>query len=150
MICKHCGKEMPEGSTFCMECGTRFEIVENENNSNVEDTKIPGQEQAQPAEGNEVQSNNVKTENGQVEKSNRKGDAEKTLKLPPLITVLLLVIGIGVAYLSIAQFRQSNTIADMDSMGQLSILQQVEEALEISFEPEELMEMEDVSSHLRS
>ncbi len=36
-----------------------------------------------------------------------------------------------------------------DSMGQLNILQQVEEALEISFEPEELMEMEDVSDIIK-
>lgn len=36
-----------------------------------------------------------------------------------------------------------------DSMGQLNILQQVEAALEISFEPEELMEMEDVSDIIK-
>lgn len=36
-----------------------------------------------------------------------------------------------------------------DSMGQLSILQQVEEALDISFEPEELMEMEDVNDIIK-
>lgn len=31
-----------------------------------------------------------------------------------------------------------------DSMGQMAILQQVEEAFDISFEPEEMMDMEDV------
>lgn len=31
-----------------------------------------------------------------------------------------------------------------DSMGQMAILQQVEEAFDISFEPEEMMDIEDV------
>lgn len=31
-----------------------------------------------------------------------------------------------------------------DSMGQMAVLQQVEEAFDISFEPEEMMDMEDV------
>lgn len=48
---------------------------------------------------------------------------------------------------------EQTTVGDFpgwDSMGQLSILQQVEEALEISFEPEELMEMEDVSDIIKA
>lgn len=48
----------------------------------------------------------------------------------------------------VENITDKTTIGDFpgwDSMGQLSILQQVEETLDISFEPEELMEMEDVS-----
>ena len=47
----------------------------------------------------------------------------------------------------VSNITEQTTIGDFpgwDSMGQLSILQQVEEVLEISFEPEELMEIEDV------
>lgn len=37
-----------------------------------------------------------------------------------------------------------------DSMGQMAILQQVEEAFEISFEPEEMMEIEDVNDIVKA
>ena len=37
-----------------------------------------------------------------------------------------------------------------DSMGQMAIIQQVEEAFEISFEPEEMMEMEDVNDIVKA
>ncbi len=37
-----------------------------------------------------------------------------------------------------------------DSMGQMAILQQVEEAFEISFEPEEMMEFEDVNDIVKA
>jgi acyl carrier protein len=45
------------------------------------------------------------------------------------------------------------TIGDFpgwDSMGQLGILQQVEEKFDISFEPEEMMELEDVNDIVKS
>ncbi len=45
------------------------------------------------------------------------------------------------------------TIGDFpgwDSMGQLAILQQVEEKFDISFEPEEMMELEDVNDIVKS
>ena len=37
-----------------------------------------------------------------------------------------------------------------DSMGQMAILQQVEETFEISFEPEEMMEFEDVNDVVKA
>lgn len=37
-----------------------------------------------------------------------------------------------------------------DSMGQLSILQQVEDACDVSFEPEEMMELEDVNDIVKA
>lgn len=37
-----------------------------------------------------------------------------------------------------------------DSMGQMAILQQVEETFEISFEPEEMMEFEDVNDIVKA
>ncbi len=37
-----------------------------------------------------------------------------------------------------------------DSMGQMAILQQVEETFNISFEPEEMMEIEDVSDIVKA
>ena len=37
-----------------------------------------------------------------------------------------------------------------DSMGQMAIIQQVEETFEISFEPEEMMEMEDVNDIVKA
>lgn len=47
----------------------------------------------------------------------------------------------------------NSTIGDFpgwDSMGQLSILQKVEEEFGISFEPEEMMELEDVSDIVKA
>lgn len=52
----------------------------------------------------------------------------------------------------VENITDETTVGDFpgwDSMGQLNILQQVEEALEISFEPEELMEMEDVADIIK-
>ena len=45
------------------------------------------------------------------------------------------------------QINENSTIGDFpqwDSVGQLTILSTVEEAFEISFEPEEMMDIEDV------
>lgn len=39
---------------------------------------------------------------------------------------------------------------DWDSMGHLTILQQVEESLEINFDPEEMMDLEDVSDIIKA
>ncbi|MDD3970951.1 MAG: acyl carrier protein [Clostridia bacterium] len=39
---------------------------------------------------------------------------------------------------------------DWDSMGHLAILQQVEESLEINFDPEEMMDLEDVSDIIKA
>lgn len=46
-----------------------------------------------------------------------------------------------------SEVTENSTVGDFpawDSMGHLSILSKVEEAFDISFEPEEMMEMEDV------
>ena len=46
-----------------------------------------------------------------------------------------------------------STIGDFpawDSMGHLTILQQVEEELEVSFEPEEMMDLEDVNDIIKA
>ena len=46
-----------------------------------------------------------------------------------------------------SEVNENSTVGDFpawDSVGHLSILSSVEEAFEISFEPEEMMEMEDV------
>ena len=47
----------------------------------------------------------------------------------------------------------NSTIGDFpawDSMGHLSILSNIEEAFDISFEPEEMMEMEDANDIVKS
>lgn len=46
-----------------------------------------------------------------------------------------------------SEVNETSTVGDFpawDSVGHLSILSSVEEAFDISFEPEEMMEMEDV------
>lgn len=46
-----------------------------------------------------------------------------------------------------SEVNENSTVGDFpawDSVGHLSILSSIEEAFEISFEPEEMMEMEDV------
>lgn len=46
-----------------------------------------------------------------------------------------------------SEVNENSTVGDFpawDSMGHLAILNAVEEAFDISFEPEEMMEMEDV------
>ena len=53
----------------------------------------------------------------------------------------------------VANVTMESTIGDFpswDSMGHLSILQQVEEECEVSFEPEEMMDLEDVSDIVKA
>lgn len=52
-----------------------------------------------------------------------------------------------------ANVTLESTIGDFpawDSMGHLTILQQVEEKLEVSFEPEEMMDLEDVNDIIKA
>ncbi len=47
----------------------------------------------------------------------------------------------------VSELSENSTVGDFpqwDSVGHLSIISQVEESFDISFEPEEMMEMEDV------
>lgn len=53
----------------------------------------------------------------------------------------------GICGVAPSEITETSTVGDYpqwDSVGHLSILSQVEEAFDISFEPEEMMEMEDV------
>ena len=53
----------------------------------------------------------------------------------------------GICNVEVSEVNENSTVGDFpqwDSVGHLSILSQVEEAFDISFEPEEMMEMEDV------
>lgn len=53
----------------------------------------------------------------------------------------------------VANVTLESTIGDFpawDSMGHLTILQQVEEDLEVSFEPEEMMDLEDVNDIIKA
>ena len=53
----------------------------------------------------------------------------------------------------VANVTLESTIGDFpawDSMGHLAILQQVEEELEVSFEPEEMMDLEDVNDIIKA
>ena len=53
----------------------------------------------------------------------------------------------GICTVEVSEINENSTVGDFpqwDSVGHLSILSQVEEAFDISFEPEEMMEMEDV------
>ena len=53
----------------------------------------------------------------------------------------------------VANLTLESTIGDFpawDSMGHLTILQQVEEELEVSFEPEEMMDLEDVNDIIKA
>lgn len=53
----------------------------------------------------------------------------------------------GICSVEVSEVSENSTVGDFpqwDSVGHLSILSQVEEAFDISFEPEEMMEMEDV------
>ena len=53
----------------------------------------------------------------------------------------------------VANVTMESTIGDFpswDSMGHLTILQQVEEDCEVSFEPEEMMDLEDVSDIVKA
>ena len=53
----------------------------------------------------------------------------------------------------VANVTMESTIGDFpgwDSMGHLTILQQVEEECAVSFEPEEMMDLEDVSDIVKA
>lgn len=53
----------------------------------------------------------------------------------------------------VTNIKLESTVGDFpawDSMGHLSILQQVEEACDINFEPEEMMEIEDVNDIIKA
>ena len=53
----------------------------------------------------------------------------------------------------VANVTLESTIGDFpawDSMGHLTILQQVEEELGVSFEPEEMMDLEDVNDIIKA
>ena len=53
----------------------------------------------------------------------------------------------------VANVTMESTIGDFpswDSMGHLTILQQVEEECEVSFEPEDMMDLEDVSDIVKA
>lgn len=53
-----------------------------------------------------------------------------------------------VSEVEVSEVTNESAIGDFpawDSMGQMAILQQVEEAFGIAFEPEEMMEIEDVN-----
>lgn len=51
------------------------------------------------------------------------------------------------------EVNENSTVGDFpgwDSMGHLSILQQVEESFDINFDPEEMMELEDVQDIVKA
>ncbi len=53
----------------------------------------------------------------------------------------------GICGVDVSEVSENSTVGDFpqwDSVGHLSILSKVEETFDISFEPEEMMEMEDV------
>ena len=53
----------------------------------------------------------------------------------------------GICGVEISEVTENSTVGDFpqwDSVGHLSILSKVEETFDISFEPEEMMEMEDI------
>lgn len=53
----------------------------------------------------------------------------------------------GICGVEVSEVTENSTVGDFpqwDSVGHLSILSKVEETFDISFEPEEMMEMEDV------
>jgi len=59
----------------------------------------------------------------------------------------------GVSGVDVNEVTLQSAVGDFpqwDSMGQMAIIQQVEEAFEISFEPEEMMEMEDVNDIVKA
>ena len=59
----------------------------------------------------------------------------------------------GVCEVTPAEVTEESTIGDFpawDSIGHLTILSQVEETFEINFEPEEMMELEDVSDIIKA
>ena len=58
-----------------------------------------------------------------------------------------------VSEVEVSEVTNESAIGDFpawDSMGQMAILQQVEETFGISFEPEEMMELEDVKDIVKA
>ncbi len=59
----------------------------------------------------------------------------------------------NVCMTDVSNVTLESTIGDFpewDSMGHLAILQQVEESLEINFDPEEMMDLEDVNDIVKA
>ena len=59
----------------------------------------------------------------------------------------------GVSGVDVNEVTLQSAVGDFpqwDSMGQMAIIQQVEETFEISFEPEEMMELEDVNDIVKA
>ena len=59
----------------------------------------------------------------------------------------------AVCDIAVSDVTLESTIGDFpswDSMGHLTILQQVEEACDINFEPEEMMDIEDVKDIIKA
>lgn len=59
----------------------------------------------------------------------------------------------SVCGVDVSNVTNNSAIGDFpqwDSMGQMAILQQVEGAFDISFEPEEMMDIEDVSDIIKA
>ncbi len=53
----------------------------------------------------------------------------------------------GICVVEVSEINENSTVGDFplwDSVGQLTILNKVEETFDFSFEPEEMMEIEDV------
>ena len=60
----------------------------------------------------------------------------------------VLEIIAGVLGVNVADITLESTVGDFpswDSLGQLNILQRVQDELEVEFEPEEMMDIEDVN-----
>lgn len=58
----------------------------------------------------------------------------------------------GVCEVAPSEVTETSTIGDFptwDSMGHITIMSKIEEAFDINFEPEEMMEMEDVSDIIK-
>lgn len=58
----------------------------------------------------------------------------------------------GVCEVAPFEVTETSTIGDFpawDSMGHITIMSKIEEAFDINFEPEEMMEMEDVSDIIK-
>lgn len=59
----------------------------------------------------------------------------------------------NVCEVPVSEITETNTVGDFpswDSIGHLTILSTIEETFNISFEPEEMMELEDVSDIVKS
>lgn len=59
----------------------------------------------------------------------------------------------GICEVSVGEVTETNTVGDFpswDSIGHLTILSTIEETFAISFEPEEMMELEDVADIIKA